>query len=891
MTLCNMNLHEFRQKYNYNVATKMMQQYLDIKFAHLDCLLLFRMGDFYELFYEDAILASNILGIALTKRGKNCEEEIPMCGVPYHALEHYLTKLIEENYKVAICDQLETPEEAKKRDGYKAVVTRDVTRIITPGTIIEENLISVTEPNYLTSLVIPKNKKTASICCVDLSTSKIFVINVPETEILNELARLKSREILLSENLKSSNISDSILKQFNCRITYQVDSFFAINKCEKIILDFYKIRDIKGIGEISNSQICAIGSILEYLSLTQKQNIPHLPIPKIINFHNYMTIDFSTRRNLEIVTNLQGNLYGSVLNTLNHTVTTQGGRLLYHFLSSPLTNIAKINHRLNITEFFYSNLGIVTRIRELLKNTSDIERCLTRITMNRSSGRDLLSIKYTLETAKTIKGLFSESYGLNLPHFIEKIIKPLSGDAELYNLIHMSIREDAPNNLNDGGIIKYEFHPKIAQLNDLINNKKLHVEKLKDQYRKETRIESLKISHNNVLGFFIDITPKNVNKILDPKFIHRQTTINSVRYTTYELQNLENELVNAQTLVIRLEKELYTDICRKVIEKSSYLKILANSLSGLDVFCNFAYIADEYDYTKPEFTNDLSFDIVKGRHPVVEAALRKTSKSFVYNDCHLSEAERIWLITGPNMAGKSTYLRQNAIITIIAQIGSFVPAKSAKIGVVDKIFSRIGAADDLIKGQSTFMAEMLETSAILAQSTKNSLIILDEVGRGTSTYDGVSIAWSVLEYIHDKLQCRCLFATHYHELTVMKNFLPALQNYTIAIEESGKDILFLHNIILGASNKSYGLHVAALAGLPTSVINRAAQILLKFEKISISKEKNILSNASNNLSLFNFEHEKPISNSKLDEEFKTIDPDKISPKEALELIYKFKKLV
>ncbi|HJD55765.1 MAG TPA: DNA mismatch repair protein MutS [Rickettsia endosymbiont of Pyrocoelia pectoralis] len=886
-----MNLHEFKQKYNYDAATKMMQQYLDIKFAHLDCLLLFRMGDFYEMFYEDAIVASSVLGIALTKRGKNGEEEIPMCGVPYHALENYLTKLIEENYRVAICDQLETPEEAKNRDGYKAVVSRNVTRIITPGTIIEEGLIEAAEPNYLASLVMPKNKDTAALCYADLSTSNIFIVTIPSSEILNELARLKPREVLLSENLRSSELAGSIFKQLNLRITYQVDSFFASSKCEKIILDFYKMNDIKGIGDISTIQICAIGSILEYLSLTQKQNIPNLPIPRIINFHNHMTIDFSTRRNLEIVTNSCGGTKGSLLSTLNHTVTKQGGRLLYNFLSSPLTDIAKINQRLNITDFFYSNLEITAKVRELLKKTSDIERCLTRISMNRSSGRDLLSIKYTLEVATDIKEIFFESYGFKLPDYIEKIVKSLSGNEELYNLIDETIREDAPNNLNDGGVIKYEYHPKVSQLHDIITNGKLHIEKLKDQYRKETGIDSLKISHNNVLGLFIEITAKNVGKISDPKFIHRQTTVNSIRYTTTELQKLESELINAKTLVISLEKELYADICTQIIEKAHYLRLLASALSGLDVFCNFAYLADEFNYVKPEFTNDLSFDIVKGRHPVVEQALLKTSKSFVNNDCHLSENERIWLITGPNMAGKSTFLRQNAIITIIAQIGCFVPAQSARIGVVDKIFSRIGAADDLIKGQSTFMAEMLETSAILAQSTKNSLIILDEVGRGTSTYDGVSIAWSVLEYIHDKLKCRCLFATHYHELTIMNNFLPALQNYTIAIEESGKDILFLHNIIAGAADRSYGIHVAALAGLPASVINKAEQILLKFEKNAVGKGKNILSTESNNLSLFSLEPPKPVQNSMLEERFKTIDPDKLSPKEALELIYELKESV
>ena len=783
------------------------------------------------------------------------------------------------------------PFEAKNRGGYKTVVNRDVTRIITPGTVIEENLITASEPNYLVSLIVPKNKDIAALCYVDLSTSVIFVVNVPIMEILNELARLKPREILLTDGLRSSELASNISKQLNFRITYQVDSFFAINKCEKIILDFYKIKDIKGLGEVSNSQICAIGSILEYLSLTQKQNIPNLPIPQIINFHSYMTIDFSTRRNLEIITNLHGGSKGSLLSTLNHTITKQGERLLYNFLSSPLTDINKINHRLNITNFFYSNLEIVTKIRELLKKTSDIERSLTRITMNRGSGHDLLSIKYTLNTAMIIKRIFFDTYGFDLPDFIKKIIKPLSGNEELYNLIEEAVREDATNNLNDGGIIKYEYHPKVAQLHDLINNGKLHIEKLKNQYRKETAIDNLKISHNNVIGLFIDITAKNVNKITDPKFIHRQTTVNSARYTTAELQKLESDLVNAKSLVISLEKELYADICQQVIKKAPYLRTLANALSGLDVFCNFAYIAEEYNYVKPEFTNDLSFDIVKGRHPVIEEALLRESKNFVNNDCHLSESERIWLITGPNMAGKSTFLRQNAIITIIAQIGSFVPAKSAKIGVVDKIFSRIGAADNLIKGQSTFMAEMLETSAILAQSTKNSLIILDEVGRGTSTYDGVSIAWAVLEYIHDKLKCRCLFATHYHELTIMNNFLPALQNYTIAIETSGKDILFLHNIISGAADRSYGIHVAALAGLPASVINRAEQVQLKFEKTATSKEKNILSTELSNLSSFNLEFTRTTQNSKLEEELKTINPDKLLPKEALELIYKLKKLV
>ncbi len=886
-----MTLEEFHKKYHYAQSTRMMQQYLDVKFEHQDCLLLFRMGDFYEMFFEDAILASRILGIALTKRGKNGEEEIAMCGVPHHALETYLNKLIEENYKVAICDQLETPEEAKKRDGYKAVVKRDVTRIITSGTITEETLISANQPNYLASVVL--DKRDASICYADLSTSEIAVIDIPRHEILNELARLKPKEVLLSENLRGEQLANQIQNQLRLRISYQVDSFFATKKCQKIILDFYKIQDIKAIGELSLLQISSIGAVLEYLSLTQKQNIPLLPLPRMVNYHNFMIIDSATRRNLEITSNQLGGVKGSVLGCLDHTMTKAGSRLLYHFLSAPLIDIKQINDRLNITEFFYTNIKLAENIRKLLKSTSDLERSLTRITMNRACAKDLLSIKYTLEAALEIKGEMASTYGLNIPGHIEHLVRPLSGDNELYSLIDSAVRDDAPNTISEGGMIKHEYHPKLQELYDLIDNGKDHVEKLKNQYRNETSVENLKISHNNVIGLFIEVTSRHADKMLSNKFIHRQTTSNAVRYTTIELQKLESDMVNSRSLAINLELEIYHKICREVIDKAKFLRLLASALSQIDVFCNFAYIAHEYSYVRPILVSDLGFEITGGRHPVVERSLAKDQKGFVENNCSLSQNNRIWLITGPNMAGKSTFLRQNAIIAILAQIGCFVPAISAKIGVVDKIFSRIGAGDDLQAGQSTFMVEMLETSAILAQSTKNSLVILDEVGRGTSTYDGVSIAWAVLEYIHDTLQCRCLFATHYHELTTMSNFLPALKNYTVSIEEFGKEILFLHSIIEGAADKSYGIHVASLVGLPKSVIMRANDILQKLEKTSNSKGKTILHNESNNLSLFNLpvESEKEKKFKLLEQKLEYIDPDNLSPKEALELVYKIKQLI
>lgn len=885
-----MTLAEFRLKYHYQHATKMMQQYLDIKFAHLDCLLLFRMGDFYEMFFEDALTASQVLGIALTKRGKNGDEEIAMCGVPYHSLETYLNKLIEEDFKIAICEQLETPEEAKKRAGYKAVVTREVTRIITPGTVTEEALITAHQPNYLASLALTKN--TASICYVDLSTLEIFLIDMPVREVLNELARIKPKEILLSENYRLQQLAHDIYNQLRLRISYQVDSNFASKKCQNIILEFYKIYDLKAIGEISECQISSLGSILSYLSLTQKQNIPNLPFPKIINYHHFLAIDAATRRNLEITSNLLGQAKGSILDALDNTITKAGSRLLYHFLSSPLIDIIAINSRQDLTHFFYSNIMLAENIRKLLKQAGDIERCLARITMNRGCGRDLLNIKYTLNVALQIKGEFINLCGLNLPPHIDNLVKPLSGHDVLYDLIDQAIKEDAPNTINEGGIIKHTYHPKVQELYDLINNGKSHIEKLKNEYRVETGIDNLKISHNNILGLFIEITPRHNEKMIDTKFIHRQTTAGAVRYTTLPLQQLESDMVNARSLAINLEADLYQQICRQVIDSVTFLRRLANCLSNIDVFCNFAYIAYEYNYTRPILTNDLNFEIISGRHLVVERSLSRKNKPFVSNDCTLSTTNRIWLITGPNMAGKSTFLRQNAILAILAQIGSFVPVASAKIGVVDKIFSRIGAGDDLQAGSSTFMVEMLETSGILAQATARSLVILDEIGRGTSTYDGLSIAWSVLEHIHNILQCRCLFATHYHELTSLSNVLPALENYTSAIEELEHEILFLHDIVKGAADKSYGIHVASLAGLPQSVIIRAREILKKLEKTSNNQGLNILQAEATDITLSNIAPapQKDIKPNKLLAAIDKIDVDHLTPKQALDLIYKLKEL-
>ena len=489
---------------------------------------------------------------------------------------------------------------------------------------------------------------------------------------------------------------------------------------------------------------------------------------------------------------------------------------------------------------------------------------------------------------RSLKGSH-EIFGLGINENIENIIKPLIGLHSLYEIIDESIREDASNSISDGKIIKLDYHPKVSQLHDLLDNGRSKIEQIRDKYRKETGIDSLKITNNNVIGLFVEITSRHANKIVDDKFIHRQTTINSIRYTTSELQELESNMVNAKLLVVNLEQELYDKICSQVIDNHQLLLTLANALSQLDVYCSYAFTAKKYDYCRPKLTGDLVFSIIGGRHPVVERVLAKSNDCFIQNDCQLSMDERIWLITGPNMAGKSTFLRQNALISILAQIGSFVPAVSAEIGIVDKIFSRIGAGDDLGRGQSTFMLEMLETSAILAQATHQSLIILDEVGRGTSTYDGVAIAWSVLEHIHDKIRARCLFATHYHELTAMEEMLPSLANYTVDIDDNGEHILFLHKIKKGSADRSYGIHVAQLAGLPKSVIQKAKELLNKLEKDSLKSGKKVLKDESHNMNLFALNPSSE-AHKKLYDEISKVDPDKLSPREALDIMYFLKSI-
>lgn len=864
-----MILEEFKKKYHYESATSIIKQYLDIKYQNIDCIILFRLGDFYELFFEDAVILSKLLGLTLTKRS-NKEENVPMCGVPYHALPNYLPKIVEEGFKVAICDQIETPEEAKKRGGTKAVIRRDVVRIATGGTMFEEGIENA--PNYLISLVC--NQENAAITYVDITTLEFKTTHIPINCLLAEVTRIDPKEILVPQSTRP--LLNQILAPYKSKLVSQVDSYFAVSKCTRSILEYYNIANISSLGQLRDLSVVSIGSVLQYLSLTQKGNLPKLGFPKILNNSKFMLIDAVTRSGLEISRNNRGMIRGSLFDALNSTITKSGARLFYSMLASPLTDIEEIKFRHGLIEFFKNNLNLCGQVRDILNKLGDPERSLSRINMKRATPGDLLDLKNAIVTTNKIKELFTSELGLIMPDLLEKAFYGLQGHDEIYNLIHEAIIEI--DLAEEPTFIKHSYHNKIQELCDLIKDSHKIVSQLRLKYVSSTGVDNLKISQNNVLGMFVEVSSRNISK-LDDTFIHRQTTVNGARFTTLELQNLEKDIINAQGLLRGLEKEIFIEICYGIMQEFVSLSSMATSLSFLDVITSSALFAHAKNYCKPQITDDNTFVIKDGRHPVVEDCLKSDQTSFIANDSDLSEGQNVWLLTGPNMSGKSTFLRQNAIISIIAQAGFFVPASFAKIGVIDKVFSRIGASDDLSKGQSTFMVEMTETAAILAQATLKSLIIIDELGRGTSTYDGVSIALSCLEYIHDVIKCRALFATHYHELASLSDDWPNIRNYHVSAKEVAGSLLFLHKIKEGPSDRSYGIKIAKLAGIPSSVIRRAEQIFN-----SLQQDINLSVPASE----VNYEDE---NYQKIKDYICKLDANQITPKSALDEIFKLQELI
>ncbi len=798
--------------------TPMMQQYWELKQEHKDSLLFYRLGDFYELFYEDAVIASKELGLVLTKR-----QDTPMCGVPWHAHESYLTKLIQNGHKVAICEQLETPEEAKKKRGYKATVDRRIVRIVTKGTVIESSILGDKSNNFLMAISGISGEKLG-IAYADVSTGCFFVEEIEKADLLSSISKVSPSEIICQDSLLSKKeILDSV-DQYKSIIRAIPSARFIKDSAEKRLSDFFGTRFIDAFGSFSKSVVDAAAAVVEYAQSAYVSEKINLTFPKMINNLDYMQIDHFTRKSLELTKTQSGEKKGSLLHEIDNTMTSQGSRLLSSWISQPLINIEKINRRLDFVDFFVRNKETSARVRSILKEFPDLERSISRIIMNKAGPRDLNCVKTSLQQAKKLNmhiSGFEELNSLNID--FPSIDKLISG-------LEAALIATPPVLSRDGGFIKKGYDKELDEYLELMDNGEYIIQKMQKTYATETGINTLKIKNNNVIGYFIEISPNYVSKV-PYKFVHRQSLASALRYTTEELSDIANKIYSAESNSKRREMLIFEDLCKKITNEQENIKALANKISFLDVVSSFAQLAVQNNYTRPVLTHDKIIDIKGGRHVVVENNLKSSGAKFIENDCSIDDSKLVSVLTGPNMGGKSTYLRQNAIIIIMSQIGMFVPAQQATIGIADKIFSRVGASDDISSGKSTFMVEMLETAAILCQATEKSFVILDEIGRGTSTYDGLSIAWATTEEICNTIKARTIFATHYHELIKLKETLTNVQFLTVKVQEWNNQIIFMHKIENGFVDKSYGIHVAALAGFPKRVIDRAENILKNVSKV------------------------------------------------------------
>ncbi len=862
----------------------MMAQYMSVKAAHPDCLLFYRMGDFYELFFDDAITASAVLDITLTKRGKTQGDDIAMCGVPFHSCDPYIARLIRAGHKVAICEQTETPEEAKKRGGSKALVTREVIRIITPGTLIEDTLLNARANNYIAAL--SEIGGQCGLAIADVSTGEFLVQTLAKENVTSALSRLGASEVLLPPLTPPSPARGE-------DFTVLPAEYFDSERGRVQLEALFGHGIMSDLGAFSRAEIAACGALIAYITETQKGQLPHLTRPRQISTHDVMEIDPSTLRSLELVRTQSGEKSGSLLDTIDMTLTGAGARMLQSRLMAPLRDVAEISYRHDEIETLISQFHLTKDIRSLLKETPDMERAMARLSLMRGGPRDLAGLRDGLGIAATLRAQLIEKNLVDAA--LQRIAEglKLSDDLESYrNLLATALTEVPPLLSRDGGFIANGYSAELDKFRALKTEARQHIAGLQSKYTQLTGIETLKITHNNILGYFIEVPAKRADKMMvrdggnDNPFVHRQTMANAVRFTTPELAELERDIYAAADKSLAIEEHFFQELCSTLMQLADQVSVVARALAELDVATANATLAVEREYVRPIVDDGTSFEIVKGRHPVVEYSLKKNHVVFAPNDCSLGEAEKLWLLTGPNMAGKSTFLRQNALIAIMAQAGFYVPAASARIGAVDKVFSRVGASDDLAKGQSTFMMEMVETSAILKSATSRSLVILDEIGRGTATYDGLSIAWACLEYLHNTIGCRGLFATHYHELTNLANELKKLVCYTMQIKEWKGEVIFLHHVAKGTADRSYGIHVAQLAGLPAEVIARAEQVLSLLED---SKAKS----ASVDLPLFHLPPPAPAKPkiSEVEAELAEINPDALSPREALEALYRLRSLL
>lgn len=886
------------------VMTPMMAQYLQIKKEHQDYLLFYRMGDFYELFLDDAVIASKALDIALTKRGKLDSQDIPMCGVPFHAYESYLAKLIRQGYKVAICEQVEDPKEAKKR-GAKSVVKREVIRLVTAGTLTEEPLLDAKKNNFL--LTLAKVNDTLGLSWLDISTGDFYLQEVAlkakdEGVVLaGILSRLNPVETVISDAYLQNPQIFNVLNDYRDQLSVLPQARFNSENAKKRLETVFKVEAVEAFGNFTRAEITAAGVLLDYVENTQKGKIPLISKPVKVTESQIMEIDGATRRSLELVEALTGDKNSCLLGVIDRTVTGVGGRLLASRVSNPLKDIEGINRRLDSVEFFTRFNRIRQEVRAILKACPDIERAVSRLSLGRGGPRDLANIKTALAVVPQLKNLVmsfnqntDEQILSEFPDSLKTVLNNLGEHSNLVSTLEQALAEDLPLLARDGGFIREGFYPPLDEIKLLKNDSHKMIVELQNKYAEATGISNLKIKYNNVIGYFIEVQSKFAPEMLENKdFIHRQSVLNATRFTTVELTELENKIRGAADKALAMELEMFDNLVKDVRLASEDISRTAKAMAELDVSSALADLAVEKNYCRPQIDDSLVFDVKEGRHPVVENAISKENAgAFVGNNCQLDDAHgRLWLLTGPNMAGKSTFLRQNAIIAIMAQMGSFVPCASAHIGVIDKIFSRVGASDDLARGRSTFMVEMVETASILNQADERSFVILDEIGRGTATFDGLSIAWAVVEHLHELNKCRALFATHYHELTALTSKLPLMTLHCMKIKEFNDEVIFLHEVIDGAADRSYGIHVAKLAGLPRTVVKRAEQVLETLEREGKSQS---VSQLAEDLPLFAAVRSKdePAAQQIVPamEALKELNPDNLTPREALDKLYELKNL-
>ncbi len=868
----------------------MMAQFLEIKREYPDALLFYRMGDFYELFFDDAVVAAEALDIALTKRGKHLGEDIQMCGVPVHSAEGYLLTLIRKGFRVAVCEQLEDPAEAKKR-GSKSVVKRGVVRLVTPGTLTEDALLNARRHNFLAALAEVRDE--AAVAWVDISTGELHSLPVAANRFGLELARLAPSEVIVSDK-KLPDFSD-LVTESGASPTPLSPASFDSQSAESRLTRLWQVKSLDSFGAFSRAEISALGALVDYLELTQKGNLPLLRPPKRETSAGTVQIDAATRRNLELTRSLSGGREGSLLHTIDRTLTAAGGRLLERRISSPSRSLNTIRRRIEAVSWLHQDSGLRAALRESLRRCADIQRALSRLSMDRGGPRDLAAIRNALSQFPEIRALIQEG----APELANAWNTDLTGFDALLQLLESALTAEPPLLARDGGFIADGFKPELDEARKLRDEGRGVIAGYQAAYADETGISTLKIKHNNVLGYFIECTATHAEKMLSAplsdRFIHRQTTANAVRFTTLELSEMETKILNAGSRAIELEKSEFERLKSAVLNAAASLGVAAQALAELDVTAAFAELAHTENWSAPHVDDSRAFEIRGGRHPVVEQSLKPSGSPFIANDCDLSVMNdgRIWLLTGPNMAGKSTFLRQNALIALLAQTGSFVPAASAHIGLVSQIFSRVGAADDLARGRSTFMVEMVETAAILNQADDRAIVILDEIGRGTATYDGLSIAWATLEHLHEVNKCRALFATHYHEMAELADRLDGARNATVAVKEWDGEVIFLHEVRLGAADRSYGVQVARLAGLPESVVERARVVLEALEK---GEREGATRQAAliDDLPLFtaaSVQRPQRQGSSEIESKLEEIMPDEMTPREALNALYELKGLL